>query len=143
MISLSSLEHPLMMADLGDLATGALEQYRSTTKILEAVSSESFQRKLVQQGLLREDKNNYLPSGFGLLLFGKAPRDHMPQAGLLGTIHYSDGREETRDFDGPLIEVPEQALQWLRDKLPNVIDRTEVRRKERAQHFSRWFVKAS
>lgn len=129
-ISLSSLEHPLTMADLSDLATGALEQYRSTTKIPEAVSSESFQRKLVQQGLLREDKDNYLPSGFGLLLFGKAPRDHMPQAGLLGTIHYSDGREETRDFDGPLVEVPEHALQWLRDKLPNVIDRTEARRKE-------------
>lgn len=129
-ISLSLLEHPLKTADVGDLATGALEQYRSTAKIPEAVSSESFQRKLVQQGLLHEDKDKYVPSGFGLMLFGKAPRDHMPQAGLLGTIHYSDGREETRDFDGPLVEVPEQALQWLRDKLPNVIDRTEARRQE-------------
>jgi len=129
-ISLSSLEHPVKMADLGDLAIAALEQYRSTAKISEPVSSESFQRRLVQQGLLREDKDNYVPSGFGLLLFGKAPRDHMPQAGLLGTIHYSEGREETRDFDGALVEVPEQALQWLRDKLPNVIDRTEARRKE-------------
>jgi ATP-dependent DNA helicase RecG len=131
-ISLSSLEHPLKTADLRDLASGALEQYRTASKTPEAVNSESFRRKLVQQGLLREDKNKYVPSGFGFLLFGKSPRDHMRQAGLLGTIHYPNGREETRDFDGPSVDVPEQAMQWLRDKLPNVIDRTEARRKERS-----------
>jgi ATP-dependent DNA helicase RecG len=129
-ISLSPLEHPLKMTELSDLSTRALEQYRSTAKIRDSVNSKAFRRRLLQQGLLRENKNKYVPSGFGLLLFGTTPRDHMPQAGLLGTLHYSEGKEETRDFDGPLVEVPEQALQWLKDKLPNVIDRTEARRKE-------------
>jgi hypothetical protein len=47
----------------------------------------------------------------------------MPQAGLLGTIHYPSGKEEPRDFDGPMVSVPGQVEAWLRDKLPNTIDR--------------------
>lgn len=70
------------------------------------------------------------PTGFGLLLFGKEPRTVMPQAGLLGTIHYPDGTEEPRDFDGPQVLVPELALQWLRDKLPDPIDRKAAHRRQ-------------
>ncbi len=54
----------------------------------------------------------------------------MPQAGLLGTIHFSEGNEEPRDFDGPQVLAPGLALQWLRDKLPNPIDRSGARRRE-------------
>ncbi len=54
----------------------------------------------------------------------------MPQAGLLGTVHFADGKEETRDFDGPALTAPAQAIQWLRDKLPNPIDRTRAKRRE-------------
>jgi ATP-dependent DNA helicase RecG len=48
---------------------------------------------------------------------------------LLGTIHYPDGREEVKDFEGPQALAPDQALQWLQDKLPNPIDRTGARRR--------------
>ena len=54
----------------------------------------------------------------------------MPQAGLLGTIHFADGTEEPKDFDGPQVLAPEQALQWLRDKLPNPIERSAARRRQ-------------
>jgi ATP-dependent DNA helicase RecG len=53
----------------------------------------------------------------------------MPQAGLLGTIHFADGTEEPRDFDGPQVLVPELALQWLHNKLPNPIERSAARRR--------------
>ena len=59
----------------------------------------------------------------------------MPQAGLLGTIHWTDGTEELRDFDGPMVLVPEQAIQWLRDKLPNPIDRSDAQRKDARKRF--------
>ena len=60
----------------------------------------------------------------------------MPQAGLLGTIHYPNGKEETRDFDGPLVLIPPLVEQWLKDKLPSVIDRGKmVRRKIQALPF--------
>ncbi|HRP06035.1 MAG TPA: hypothetical protein PLV87_14070, partial [Opitutaceae bacterium] len=104
-------------------------------KIEEAVKSDAFQRKLVQQGLMKVEGKKPVPAGFGMLLFGKSPRDVMPQAGLLGTIHWPDGTEEVRDFDGPMVEVPGQAIQWLKDKLPNPINRSGAQRKEANEKF--------
>jgi len=66
----------------------------------------------------------------GLLLFGEEPRVAMHQAGLLGTIHYPDGTEETRDFDNPLVLIPDLVEEWLRNKLPSVSSRDQMRRTE-------------
>jgi ATP-dependent DNA helicase RecG len=101
----------------------------STSGIEDAVGSPAFHRRLALQGLLKTEGGQLVPTGFGLLLFGKEPRLHMQQAGLLGTIHFSDGREEPRDFAGPQVLAPDHALQWLRDKLPDPVDRTGARRK--------------
>jgi predicted HTH transcriptional regulator len=85
----------------------------------EAVGSDAFNRRLAQQGLLQTDGNRLVPSGFGALLFGTSPRDLLPQVGLLGTIHYPNGKEEARDFDGPQVVVPEQAIEWLKNRKPS------------------------
>jgi len=127
---LSDLEGAFANTVMDDLSDEALEQYRSSAGIGDKVGSAAFYRRLARHGLLAQENGRWTPTGFGLLLFGKEPRTVMPQAGLLGTIHYPDGKEETRDFDGPQVLASEQALQWLRDKLPNPIDRSEARRKE-------------
>lgn len=129
-ILLSNLENPVVSADLQDLSPEALGRYSEFVKIDDNVGSQAFNRLLAQQGLLKAKGRKLIPSGFGLLLFGKTPRNVMPQAGLLGTIHYPDGTEEVRDFDGPMVMVPEQAIQWLKDKLPNPIDRSDAQRKD-------------
>lgn len=134
-VSLSTLENPVSTADLSDFSQKVLGRYRALTKIEDAVNSEAFRRRLVQQGLLKTEGKKVVPAGFGMLLFGQSPRDIMPQAGLLGTIHYLDGTEEVRDFDGPMVLVPEQAIQWLKDKLPNPIDRSGAQRKEASEKF--------
>ncbi len=129
-ITLSPLESVFAGAETKDLSTEAMERYRTIGKITDKVGSPAFNRRLLQQGLLKEEKGRATPTGFGLLLFGKEPRTAMPQAGLLGTIHFADGTEEPKDFDGPLVLGPEQALQWLRDKLPNPIERSAARRRQ-------------
>ena len=73
-----------------------------------------------------------VPTGFGFLLFGKEPRTAMRQAGLLGLIHYPSGKPERREFDEPAVMIPDLVEQWLKDKLPNVFDRDQVHRQERA-----------
>jgi len=131
MVQLSELENPVPHTDLTNFSGEALNQYRTIAKFKDEVGSNEFNRRLVQQGLLQADGKKFVPSGFGLLLFGKSPREVMPQAGLLGTIHYASGKEDKpRDFDGPQVFVPEQAIQWLQDKLPNTIERSEARRRE-------------
>ena len=128
---LSSLEGALPTADMRDLSAEALDRYRVSAGIRESMDSPAFVRRLLQLGLLRENnENRQAPTGFGYLLFGREPRTAMPQAGVLATIHYADGREEVRDFDGPQVFAPGQVLQWLRDKLPNPIDRSGARRVE-------------
>src|SRR5262249_33746542 len=113
-ITLSNLEYPFAHAVLGDFSTEALERYRAVAGLDAAVGSTAFTRRLVLQGLLAQEGERFVPTGFGLLLFGKEPRVAMPQAGLLGTIYYPTG-EEVKDFDGLQVLAPEQALQWLRD----------------------------
>ena len=128
---LSALEGALPTADMRDLSADALDRYRATAGIREPLESPAFVRRLLQIGLLRENtENRPTPTGFGYLLFGREPRTAMPQAGVLATIHYADGREEVRDFDGPQVFAPGQVLQWLRDKLPNPIDRSGAQRVE-------------
>ena len=122
-ITLSPLENAFATVEREDFSTEAMEQYRTSARISDRVGSPAFNRRLVQQGLLKQENGQSTPTGFGLLLFGREPRTVMPQAGLLGTIHFADGTEEPKDFDGPQVLAPEQALQWLRDKLPNPIER--------------------
>jgi ATP-dependent DNA helicase RecG len=129
-VVLSALETGMAPESIRDLDPDALEEYRLAVGVRDALTSEEFRRRLAHQGLLQEKGRTHVPTGFGLLLFGKEPRTHMPQAGLLGTIHYPDGKEETRDFDGPAVGVPAQAIQWIKDKLPNPITRAQAKRGE-------------
>ena len=129
-ITLSRLENAVANVEMKDLSTEALRQYRDTAKIGEKAGSPAFNRRLVQEGLLKREKGQWTPTGFGLLLFGKEPRTAMAQAGLLGTIHFADGKEELKDFDGPQVLVPGQVLRWLGDKLPNPIVRSVAQRQQ-------------
>ena len=45
----------------------------------------------------------------------------MPQAGLLATIHYPDGTEETQNFEMAAVLIPDAVEKWLKDKLPNAL----------------------
>ncbi len=129
-ITLSTLENALATTAVDDFSIEALRKYRAVGKIEDNVGTPAFHRRLVRQGLLKEDGGRFVPSGFGMLLFGKEPRTAMPQAGMLATIHYPDGTEEPRDFDGSMVLIPELVEKWLGDKLPNVIDRGAMQRKE-------------
>ena len=129
-VTLSNFENAVAASATDDFSNQGLDQYRTIAKIEDQVGSPAFNRRLVQQGLLRQENGRLVPTGFGLLLFGKEPRTVFPQAGLLGTIHYPDGREETRDFDGPLVLIPPLVEEWLGDKLPSVIDRSTMLRRK-------------
>lgn len=119
--------------DFADFSDEALNQYRLSAKISDPLDSEAFKRRLLHQGLLQRKRKKLIPAGYGLLLFGNAPRDIMPQAGLLATIHYPNGKVETRDFDGALVLVPGQIESWLKDKLPNTIDRSRMQRHQSSE----------
>jgi ATP-dependent DNA helicase RecG len=130
-IVLSPLEERMQAAVLKDFSEKALATYRSRAKIADSIGSIEFNRRLLQQGLLQEEKSGLVPTGFGMLLFGKEPRRVMHQAGLLASITYPNGEKERKEFDEPAVLIPDLLEKWLRDKLPNVFERAHMRRKER------------
>ncbi len=129
MTDLSEYEKVPANVDVSDLSPDALERYQSMLMGNRSNEVEDFHRRLCHQGLLENANGKLHPTGFGILLFARHPRDLMEQAGILGTIS-KDGEDDLRDFDGPMVLAPEEAIEWLRDKLPNPIFRTEPRRKE-------------
>jgi ATP-dependent DNA helicase RecG len=84
----STLEHPLAHCGIDDLSGEALEAYRHAVRIEDPVGSPTFNVRLAQQGVLKLAENQFVPTGYGIVLFGREPRVPLPQAGLLGTIHY-------------------------------------------------------
>ncbi|WP_395746640.1 ATP-binding protein [Prosthecobacter sp.] len=127
-IFLSEHEKPAANVMLTGLSAEALLRYQKFIGLGEH-ESDVFHQRLCRQGLLEStSQGGFHPTGFGVLLFGSHPRDSIPEAGLLATIHYDNGQEELRDFDGPMVLIPGQLFQWLQDKLPNPIDRSQPRR---------------
>lgn len=126
-VTLSKFEDTIVNASFQDLSTEALEKYRKKVKIDDNIESPSFKRILIRQGLLTEKEE---PTSFGFLLFGNQPRDIFHQAGLLGTIQYQDGTEDTREFNGPLVLIPDQVETWLKDKAHTILDRGQMESKE-------------
>ena len=125
---LSRWDEVLPDAEVTDLSSEALSRYRERTKIAEKVGSEAFLERLQRQGLLRRHGRKLRPTGFGLILFGERPREIIHHTGLNLTIEYPDGTHEVHDFDGPAVLIPEAIEQWLKPKLPNVIDRSQMTR---------------
>lgn len=129
---LSQWDAALAGVSVADLASDALARYRERTKIPDKTNSAGFLQRLERQGLLGRRGSKLVPTGFGLLLFGKAPREVLHHAGLNATIEYPDGTHEIQNFDGPTILIPDAVEKWLRPKLPNVIDRSRMTRAERS-----------
>lgn len=134
-VILSEYEKAAPQVAIGDLSAETLRRYQSFLGFDDAVDSAPFRRRLQQQGLLEDLHGQLVPTGFGTILFGKHPRDTVPEAVLLGTIHYEGGKEEVRDFDGPMVNVPGDVIQWLKDKLPNPIERSSAQRKDANKKF--------
>jgi ATP-dependent DNA helicase RecG len=128
---LSRWDEALAGVSAADLNIQALARYRERTKIPDKVMSAGFLQRLERQGLLIRRGSKLVPTGFGFLLFGQAPREVLHHAGLNATIEYPDGTHEIQNFDGPAILIPDAVEKWLRPKLPSVIDRSRMTRVER------------
>lgn len=129
-IKLSKYEDPIAAVALGDLSESALERYRSKAGIEPVVGSAEFARLLRQQGLLSGEGNAAKPTGFGFLLFGKEPRNAVPQAGVLARAELADGKMSRAEFGQAMVLIPGQLEEWLNKTLPSTLDRSRMERRE-------------
>lgn len=129
-IKLSKYEDPIAAVVLVDLSEKALERYRSKAGIEPVVGSAEFARLLRQQGLLSGDGDAATPTGFGFLLFGKEPRNAVPQAGVLARAELADGKVSRAEFGQAMVLIPGQLEEWLNKTLPSTLDRSRMERRE-------------
>lgn len=129
-ITLSKYEEPMAAVALGDLSEVALERYRSKAGIMPALGSVEFVRLLRLQGLVTGEGDTPIPTGFGFLLFGKAPRNAVPQAGVLARAELADGKSSRAEFGQAMVLIPGQLEDWLNKVLPSTIDRSQMERRE-------------
>ncbi|MFY9609639.1 MAG: ATP-binding protein [Blastocatellia bacterium] len=129
-IKLSKYEDGVEAVEFEDLSPEALDRYREKAGIAPEVGSAEFRRLLRQQGLLVAEGESLAPSGFGLLLFGKRPRNAVPQAGLLARADLPDGKSARREFGEALVLIPGLLEEWLNTVLPSTIDRSGMERRE-------------
>lgn len=129
-IKLSKYEDSIAAVALGDLSEKALERYRAKAAIEPAVDSAEFARLLRQQGLLIGEGDAATPTGFGFLLFGKEPRNAVPQAGVLARAELADGQSSRAEFGQAMVLIPGQLEEWLNKILPSTLNRSRMERRE-------------
>lgn len=120
---------PMPETERAGLSDAALRLFRQ--KLGVSFNTAKLEQLLLAQGFLARQGRKIVPTKVGWLAFATNPRHSLPQAGLKGTIHYVDGREEVRDFDGPLILIPTEVEKWLGDKLPLTADRSRMIREDK------------
>ena len=126
-----------------DFSEDALQLYIKKANIPYKVDSEEFKKLLVKWDFIDVDKEGYaLPTGWGILLFGKKPTDKYSQARIKFTVVKNEGlKPEIEDFDMALVKVPEEIEKYLRYVFPKSIVRSQFEHTEQTE-ISRQLLEA-
>lgn len=119
-------------ADFGKLSTEALEIFIKEADLDYSIESDEFKEYLTNIKILgtADDNQELVPTGMGIILFGKNPRTFYKQAGIKCSANFSEGKTEFKDFDEPLIQIPHLVEEWLNKVLPSSKDRSTATRKD-------------
>ncbi len=130
-IKLSTLEHPSAHAGSDDFDFKATAKYRDKVEASSGHKIHDDTSHFLQVGVLTKEENTEAkPSGFGMLLFGKQPRNTFHQAGLLAKVNYPNGKEENKNFDKAMVLIPGQLEEWLEKVLALTSDRNRMERRD-------------
>lgn len=126
-IILSKMESTFPAADKGMFSEDAIKLYLSKAGLDIVPFSKEFWAHFENIGLVEAVKVNedvvYKPTGFGIILFGKRPRDTYPQSVLKAKVKYGTNESSPSDFDQPLVMIPYEVEKWLEKVLHSTANR--------------------
>lgn len=128
----SPIENPIANYDRTKFSIKALQKFISESNLNYNVNEESFLEYLADFGAMEwsQDKNKFIPTGYGILLFGNNPRAKFKNAVLKAHVTYGNNKIEPKDFSDALVLVPDQIEEWLKKVLPLSKDTSEFKRKD-------------
>ncbi|MEI7527010.1 MAG: ATP-binding protein [Mariniphaga sp.] len=123
-------------ADVNSLSPNALKSYIDRSDKSLTLGSKELFRDLLDKNILIQPTglDILVPSGDGILLFGKSPRDKFPQSSVKAKVDYGTGEIDVQSFDDALVLIPDQVELWLKKVIPESFDRKKFTR-EKIAHF--------
>ncbi len=111
----------------------AIRSYIQKSKRKIKPFSDEFWNHFEDIGMVKNIHTNgkitHQPTGFGILLFGKEPRDLFPQSVIKAKVTYGSGKPSLEEFDLPLVLMPDAVENWLKKVLHSSISRSSFQRK--------------
>lgn len=132
-VVLSNFENPVPTMDLKQFSETAIQYYISQSNLPYTIDSNELWLHFEHAGIVkRENPTNqeeYIPTGFGILLFGSNPREKYQQAVVKAKVKYGDNASIPKDFEGPLVLIPKAIELWLEQVLHSEVSRKQFQRK--------------
>lgn len=125
-------ELPVANYDSSKFSNEALQKFIKEANLDYKPSDEAFLEYLADFGAMEWDieKKVFVPTGYGILLFGKNPRTKFKNAVLKAHVSYGTSKIEPKDFDQALVLLPDQIEEWLKKVLPLSKDTSGFKRKD-------------
>jgi ATP-dependent DNA helicase RecG len=130
---LSILEQPVVGSGITSFSDQAINQFIKESKAELSYPSPVFNEWAQGFGFIEKDAkgDGFLPTGLGIMLFGKTPDIAFPQTIFKVEINYGTGKPEIKDFKGPLIAQLPEILDYVKDKgLKMTMDKSSGKREE-------------
>lgn len=140
-VILSQIEDTVTVASFNDFSNSALEKFLNRANIKYLQDDPKLTQILMQLGVVGEDST---PTGIGLLLFGKNPQLKFPQAVVKAEYIRPDGESELKDFEGPLVQLPLNIIEWAETRLGSfyTIEKGERKTKSESDPFREAIINA-
>lgn len=102
-VVLSNLENSIPTMDLKQFSKEAIKYYNHQSKLPYTINSNELRLHFEYAGIVQRVKINnedkYIPTGFGILLFGINPREKYPQAVVKAKVKYGNNASIPKDFE--------------------------------------------
>jgi ATP-dependent DNA helicase RecG len=115
-------------SSLEDLSKEDIATFLKTAKINVKTDSDSFSRVFAQLGMIEEKDGVFIPTGLGLLLFGKRPQLLYPNALIRATFRTANRKEEIFTIEGSLLQQAVKSVEWYENHIGKQIDRSQAKR---------------
>ena len=118
--------------DTKQFSEKAINYYIKQSKLPHAFNSNDLWLHLEHAGIVQRVKINneekYIPTGFGILLFGNNPREKYQQAVVKAKVKYGNNASIPKDFEGPLVLIPNEIELWLEQVIHSEVSRKQFQR---------------
>ena len=125
---LTETEKVILNSKLDDLSTDTLNIFINLARLNVTIGSQDFNHIFTQLGLLELKGNNYIPTGIGLLLFGKRPQLVYQNALIRATYKTKNRNEKLETIEGPIVSQANDAMEWFKDVIDKQTDRSNAQR---------------